>query len=307
MVIGSYFGEIGSSNYYLSILAFTALTLAYSLKGGLRSSLLTDAIQMILFGGLLILILTILIPQSDGLGSLVSSGNWSLEGGFDLLLVALIQVLSYPFHDPVMTDRGFITNPKTMRKAFLIAVPIGFICIVLFSFIGVYASQQGLAGQAAVQVSQSLGILSMLAVNFIMITSASSTLDSAFSSFSKLAIVDLKLKGQTISNGRLVMILIAVLGTIPIFFGPEILSATTVSGTMVIGLAPVFIFWNRPAGKYAFSFSVITGIVAGIWFASGTYPEAFTLIKSDYGALLSVNLFGTIACFIMYFAGGMIK
>ena len=45
MVIGSYFGDAGSANYYGSILLFTALTLAYTLKGGLRSSLLTDAIQ----------------------------------------------------------------------------------------------------------------------------------------------------------------------------------------------------------------------------------------------------------------------
>lgn len=307
MVIGSYFGEIGSSNYYLAILVFTLLTLSYSLKGGLRSSLITDAIQMILFGGLLILILGIVIPKSEGLETLISSGSWSLTGGLDLLFVALIQVLSYPFHDPVMTDRGFITNPKTMRKAFFIAVPLGFLSIVLFSFIGVYASQQGLVGQAAVEVAQTLGILTMLAINFIMITSASSTLDSAFASFSKLSIIDLKVGGQTVSNGRMVMILIAILGTIPIFFGPEILSATTVSGTMVIGLAPVFLFWNRPSEKYGFIFSVITGISAGIWYATGTYPDSLVFVQSDYGALLSVNLFGTIACFVMYFAGGMIK
>ena len=307
MVIGSYFGDIGSSGYYLAILMFTMLTLAYSLKGGLRSSLLTDAIQMVLFGGLLVLILGIVIPESNGVASLASSGRWTLSGGLDLLFVALIQVLSYPFHDPVMTDRGFITDPKIMRKAFFIAVPIGFLSIVLFSLIGVYASQQGLAGQAAVEVAQTLGILAMLAINFIMITSASSTLDSAFASFSKLSIIDLKIGDQTVSNGRLVMLAITILGTIPIFFGPEILSATTVSGTMVIGLAPVFLFWNKPAGKYSFVLSVMTGIAAGIWYASGTFPDSLVIIQSDYGALLSVNLFGTIACFVMYFAGGMIK
>ena len=47
---GSYFGEVGSAQFYWSIVIFTALTLAYVLKGGLRSSLLTDAIQMLLFG-----------------------------------------------------------------------------------------------------------------------------------------------------------------------------------------------------------------------------------------------------------------
>jgi len=307
MVIGSYFGPAGSGAFYWSILVFTLLTLAYALKGGLSSSLLTDAVQMVLFGLLLIVILTYIIPLSNGIAPVISSGEWSLAGGVDLLFVALIQAFSYPFHDPVMTDRGFITDPKTTRKAFLIAVPLGFICIVLFSFIGVYASKQGLNGQAAVEVSKLLGISLMLVINFIMITSASSTLDSTFASFSKLTILDLKIMPVTVINGRLMMILIIILGTVPIFFGPEILSATTISGTMVIGLAPVFLFWKREKGRYSFLFSVLTGVFFGIWFTSGMFPTSLTFFNTDYGSLLSVNIIGTIACFIMYFVGGLIK
>ncbi|MEN0051925.1 MAG: sodium:solute symporter, partial [Bacteroidota bacterium] len=109
MVIGSYFGEAGSTPYYSSILVFTALTLAYTLKGGLRSSLLTDAIQMILFGVLLFLILGIIMPKGEeGISDYVASGEWKLGMGVNLLLVALLQSFSYPFHDSVLTDRGFI-------------------------------------------------------------------------------------------------------------------------------------------------------------------------------------------------------
>lgn len=301
MVIGSYFGEIGSGAFYLSILVFTMLTLAYSLKGGLKSSLLTDAIQMVLFGGLLILILGIILPKSDGIHSLMVSGSWTLEGGVDLMLVALLQVLSYPFHDPVMTDRGFITDPKTMRKAFFIAVPIGFLAIVLFSLLGVYASQIGLAGQAAVEVGKTLGIVMMLAINFIMITSASSTLDSTFSSFSKLVTVDWKIGNLTVTNGRIVMIIVALIGTIPVFFGPEILSATTISGTMVIGLAPIFLLWQTYVPKITFNLTVLTGVFFGLWFALGGFPASLVLFNGSYGALLSVNIFGTIACFSVFF------
>ncbi len=57
MVIGSYFGAKGSSSYFLSIGVFTLLTMLYTLKGGLRSSLLTDLIQMVLFGVILFAIL----------------------------------------------------------------------------------------------------------------------------------------------------------------------------------------------------------------------------------------------------------
>lgn len=307
MVIGSYFGEIGSQPYYLAILVFTILTLVYSLKGGLKSSLLTDAIQMLLFGGVLVMLLAFIIPKSEGILMPKSIGSWTLSGGVDLLLVALIQVFSYPFHDPVMTDRGFITDPKTMRKAFMLAVPIGFTCIVLFSLIGVYAKEMGMAGQAAVQVSQSLGIFGMLGMNFIMITSASSTLDSTFASFSKLSVKDLGIGTETISTGRKAMIFIAILGTIPVFLQPEILSATTISGTMVIGLAPGFLFWNRTSSKWGFSASVLTGVFFGIWYASGVFPDSLVFMEGDYAGLLSVNLLGTVACFLVFAIANLIE
>ena len=113
MVIGSYFGEAQSWSYYLAIAVFTILTLAYTLKGGLRSSLLTDAIQMILFAVLLIAILSIILPKDDtDISTYLTSGDWSASGGVNLLFVALLQVFSYPYHDPVMTDRAFIASPK---------------------------------------------------------------------------------------------------------------------------------------------------------------------------------------------------
>ncbi len=301
LVIGSYFGENGSMPFYMAIFLFTALTLAYSLKGGLKSTLLTDAIQMLLFGTLLILILGIILPKSEGITSLIHSSSWTLEGGLDLFLVAIIQIFSYPFHDPVMTDRGFITDSKTMRKAFFFAVPIGFICILLFSLIGVYASQQGFSGKVIVEIGKSLGIVAMLAINFIMITSAASTLDSSFASFSKLGIIDLKIANQSVSKGRIVMVFIAIIGTIPIFFEPEILDATTISGTMVIGLAPIFLFWNMSVKKCTFIVVVAIGTLFGIWQATGFFPNALTFFSSDYGALLSANILGTICCFIAFF------
>ncbi len=302
MVIGSYFGEAGSTAYYVSILAFTALTLAYSIKGGLRSSLFTDAIQMVLFGVILFVILGILMPDVEGgAAALAQTGSWTSEGGINLMWVAMLQVFSYPFHDPVMTDRGFISDPKTTIWSFILATVIGFACIVLFSLVGVYAQNQGLQGdQAPVMVNQTLGVGMMLLMNTIMITSASSTLDSTFASFSKLAVVDWKQK-VSISNGRLAMIVLTVLGTIPVFLGPTILSATTISGTMVIGLAPPFLFWSMKAPRISFILSVCTGILFGALLAADLYPERYVFFSGPYGDLLSVNVAGTVISLMMYF------
>lgn len=178
-----------------------------------------------------------------------------MEGGVSLLFAVFIQIFSYPFHDPVLTDRGFMSSPSVTRKAYISATIIGFTCILLFSFIGIFARFSGLEGQAAVQVSKLLGTAVMLPMNLIMITSAAAAVDSSFSSSSKLVVIDLgKISKATISKGRLIMIIVAVIGTIPIFFGADILSASTISGTMVIGLAPVFLFWKKRCLLFHFTF-----------------------------------------------------
>lgn len=302
MVIGSYFGESGSSQYFLSIGVFTALTVAYTIKGGLRSSLLTDLIQMVLFGVLLFVILGLILPDRDwAITEFAGSGEWTLATGGNLLLVALLQIFSYPFHDPVLTDRAFISDPRTTLKSFIAATFIGGICIILFSFVGIYGSMLGVEGQAAVEVGKLFGAGMMLMMNFIMVTSAASTLDSAFNSFSKLLVIDLRwFKTPTISIGRWVIVALAILGNIPIFLGAEILSATTISGTMVIGLTPVFLFWNKQVPPISFYLSVGTGLFIGLLLAAGLYPESWHISVGKYADLLSANLVGILMSMILF-------
>lgn len=303
LVIGSYFGESGTPPFYLSIVVFTLLTVAYTLKGGLRSSLLTDLIQMVLFGILLFVILGIILPKEEGnIGKFISSGNWTIAGGLDLFFVAIIQVFSYPFHDPVLTDRAFISDPRTTLRSFIFATVIGSICILLFSFVGIYASFRGLQGQAPVEVSKLLGLGMMLAMNFIMVTSAASTLDSAFNSFAKLFIIDHELfKERQIFFGRWVISGLAILGTIPAFLGAEILSATTISGTMVLGLSPVFLFWNTSFPQISYYLSILTGLVFGFLLATDLYPQNWIFFEGKYAALLSANIVAISLCFLLFF------
>lgn len=302
MVIGSYFGEIGSSAYYGSILVFTALTLAYVLKGGMSSSIFTDVLQMVLFALLLIVILGILFGSETpfSVQEVATSGTWSFDLGLNLFFAAILQSLSYPFHDPVLTDRGFLSSPKITLKSFLWASLLGILCIILFSIIGVYAMANGMSGQAAVEVGKAFGMVLLLIINFIMITSAASTLDSTFSSFSKLASIDLGL-GNTLKFGRWSMVLIAVLGTIPVFLNAEILSATTISGTMVIGLTPVFLFWKTEASKISFHLSVFCGLFFGFLLIFHFFPAALIFTSGKYADLLWINFWGIVSCTLLYF------
>jgi solute:Na+ symporter, SSS family len=301
-VIGTYFGPAGSSQYIISIAVFTALTLLYALKGGLRSSLITDLLQMVLFAVLVFIVLSVIIPKTDSVKPLLTTGEWTLKGGLDLVLVALIQIFSYPFHDPVLTDRGFISNEKVTLKSYIFSSIAGIIFILLFSFVGIYAKLFGLQGQAAVEVSKTFGAFMMIIMNFIMITSASSTVDSTFASVSKLIVVDLrKEKFASLNRGRIVMILTAIVGTIPLFFSPTILSATTISGTMVLGFAPVFIFWKYPAPKISFHLAVWTGVIAGAISALELLPKSFFISTGTYAGLLGLNVYATVLILVVYF------
>lgn len=301
MVIGSYFGDIGTPAYYWSILVFTVLTLAYVLKGGMSSSIFTDVIQMGLFSILLMILLFTIFGKETTLtvSEVAHSGVWSFEMGLNLLFAALLQSFSYPFHDPVLTDRGFLSSPKVTLKSFLWASLVGGVCIILFSVIGVYAQSQGMQGQAAVEVGKAFGVIILLVINFIMITSAASTLDSTFSSFSKLVAVDLNM-GNSLKFGRWSMVVIAVLGTIPVFLDAEILSATTISGTMVIGLTPVFIFWKGKATKISFHLSVFTGILFGFLLLFNWFPKSFIYTTGKYADLLWINFWGIGCCILIY-------
>ncbi|TXB61556.1 sodium:solute symporter [Phaeodactylibacter luteus] len=321
MVIGSYFGQPGEGAYYAAIAVFTLLTLAYSLKGGMASSILTDIVQMALFGVLLAVVLGAIFPKVDYQPApILSSGAWTMATGGNLLLVAVLQSFSYPFHDPVLTDRGFLSSPKTTLKAFLWATPLGFICIALFSTVGIYGGLEGVSGQAPVEVAKLLGGPILLVMNLIMITSAASTLDSTFTSFSKLAIIDLGLgrKGEALAIselkqsghshrnvfvGRSAMAILVAAGTLPVFFNPAILSATTVSGAMVAGLAPVFCLWRVKAPPLSFWLSVGFGLLCGIIYAAGYWPESWALTTGKYSHLLAVTLIELAGCFGLYALG----
>lgn len=296
-VIGKFFGAVNSPEYIAAIFAITFFTLFYALRGGLRSSLWTDFIQMILFSLFLGIVLVMLIPGTEGgIFTYLESGEWSMAMGGNLLVVALLQIFSYPFHDPVMTDRAFIADAQKTRKSFFIAGVLGFILITLFSFLGIYSAQNGFGGLPEMVQAGGLGFL--LFVNILFITSAASTLDSTFSSSSKLVVLDLlQQKIPSITTGRIVMIAVAILGSLPLFLTDEIIKATTVSGTMAIGLAPIFLFWKLDAPKISFHISLFFGVLAGIILTMGIIPESMYFTSGKYADLLVANVYGMITCF----------
>lgn len=319
-VTSQFFGPEGSASYWTAAIVMTAFTVYYSLRGGLRSSILTDAMQTFLLAVLLVATLAVLMPGFAHHGfPTVNSGGVTptmQAGGLTFLTLALVQCLSYGFHDPVLTDRAFLSRPASMMRAFVIAAVLGGLLIVLFSLAGVYALAAGVPDDApvAVAVPATLGLWMALLFNAVMLTSAGSTLDSTFSSSAKFVSRDWPDKtgnctrGQ-MRRGRWAMAIIAILGNLPLLslyikgVGPAVIAATTISGTAIMGLAPIFLLaWLPRVGPWSFYFAIWPGLAIGILKAidvfSGVavFPPFLHIGTGAYAEDLGINVWGLAVC-----------
>ena len=104
----------------------------------------------------------------------------------------------------------------------------------------------------------------------------------------------------------LFMIGFAIIGNLPMIMGTDILKATTISGTMVIGLAPIFLLHGfvRPT-KLGFHLSFWIGIILGILLTINLIPTSWAIGTGKNALLLGVNLYGLILCTIGYVVPGM--
>lgn len=299
LVIGILFGTSGTDLYTLSILAFAAVTLIYSMSGGLHASLKTDVLQMAIF---IVVLVALLIMMIGG-----NSFEWDVLGfkAFDisdpgpvLIVVALLQVWSYPMHDPVMMDRGFLSDRDTTRRSFYHASWISILCILGFGLLGIFAGANATNGENMNSaLTRLLGEIPMLLFSASLVISAMSTLDSTLSSSAKLIVVDMRILNASLRNGRLVMLGFMLLGLALAFSGnKDLFSAVAVSGTASMYLAPVIFFslWGGrrdiPQWSYLASFVIAVG-GAILYFLESSGHSLWLGEAHKYTKLLWISLF----------------
>jgi len=299
LVIGIIFGAAGSTAYIASIVILALVALGYSLFGGLSASLRTDVFQMnVLIAVIVALVIQTGMVSGYDIPALAVSSPDIGGPGWILLAVALLQVWSYPLHDPVMMDRGFLADRETTRKSFYHAAWLGIVCILAFGLIGVHAGLYKEAGESmVVTLERLLGPQTMLLFNFAIIVSSVSTLDSTLSSAAKLSVVDMKLGRETVGNGRIAMAAFMLGGLIFVFLGSkDLFSAVAVSGTASMFLAPVIFFsiWgNRTAPTWSFAVAFAAAMTgAALYFgeAGGALSliEPLTGVAHKYSKLLII-------------------
>ncbi|MEL6290724.1 MAG: sodium:proline symporter [Pseudomonadota bacterium] len=290
LVIGLIFGGTGSVEYTGAILIVGVVTFAYAAIGGLNASIKTDVFQMLLFLVVMAVLSAVVIGTGTfDLSAIAAAAPEITNPGWVLLAVAFLQVWSYPLHDPVMMDRGFIADRNTTRASFYHAAWISSACILVFGLIGVWAGLNKLEGEAFIAtLGRLIGDWPMLAFNAALVISCMSTLDSTFSSTAKLTVVDMRIGNGRVMAGRIAMALFFAAGLGMVFFGPkDLFSAVAVSGTASMFLAPVIFFsiFGRRTDIPVWSFLVAFVAAIGAAIIYFTDTSGYTTIMAGLTGL----------------------
>ncbi len=297
-----------------AIVALALIGLLYSALGGLRASLRTDVMQMIVFLIVFVISLGVMISTSNfSIGAIFTAQgvhDQASRPGWVLVTVAMLQVFSYPAHDPVMMDRGFIADPATTRKSFLHAFWLSAACILGFGMFGI---QAGIIG--ASYENQLLGTWQVMfgpTVYFLiaasLLVSAMSTLDSALASAARLVIDEFKVAPRTVMCGRIAMFGFMAAGALLTLWGNKTLfDAVAVSGTASMFLTPVLVLafvFNRIIPLWSFLVSYVAAILgAAAYMYRGTdLVKMFFDGPHKYDQLLYI----CIAVLVVGFAAGLI-
>lgn len=314
LVIGLLFGKSGSNIHYVAVAILTLATLFYSMNGGLRASLRTDVLQMLLIFILVFILMFVVFSHPQfSLGSIMSFKSGFDNKGWILLIVALLQVISYPLHDPVMMDRGFLADRKTTKNSFLYAFIISFTIIFIFGLIGTFAGvNSGEDKDILYTLQRLLGDIPAIIIGLILILSAASTLDSTFSSVSKLIVVDIGVGKPSVNKGRIAMLLFAIGGiALTIWGSKDLFDAVAVSGTVSLALTPIIlfsIFLDKNINRWSLILNFALSFAGSIFYFLEKNNKTFILhdlfgIEHGYDKLLIITISLFLGGIIIFYLG----
>ena len=309
LIAAAVLGGSGTS----AILIVAVLGFAYSAWGGLSAALRTDVIQMVLFLVAFGAAFIALIAGPDfNLGAVLTDpGTSGPHNGWVLLVVAALQVFSYPAHDPVMMDRGFIADKETTRRSFLHAFWISTLCIIGFGFFGIQASLTGseyegeLIGTWSTMFPAWVFVLLMVS----LLVSALSTLDSALASAARLVVDELRLAPRSLNGGRAVMVVFMLAGVALTLCGNKTLfDAVAVSGTASMFLSPVLIVglvMGRQIALWSYLVAFTSAILGAFAYFGRTWPSIASILPEGhkYEQLLVICIVVLIVGFTAVLAG----
>jgi hypothetical protein len=256
--------------------------------------------------------IAMLLSPGFDLGAVVSAqGTSGSYNGWILMAVAALQVFSYPVHDPVMMDRGFLADPKTTHRSFMHAFWLSVLCIIAFGMFGIQASLVGAEyeGQLIGTWAGMFPPWIFAALLISLLVSALSTLDSALSSASRLCVEELNLAPRTLNGGRIVMVIFMAAGAALTLWGNATLfDAVAVSGTASMFLTPVLIVglvMGRSVALWSYMVAFAAALIGAVLYFARAAEWAASLLPEGhkYEQLLAICIVVLVVGFVAVLAG----
>ncbi len=253
-------------------------TLVYSLKGGLKISIITDKFQFWIIIIFLFIIFIILNQKIDFLSpSLITSKSSNLSigfGGFTAGLTFFIAVFSTNLFDQGIWQRVYASkNIQVLKKGFTAAFYIVFITILLLGIVGIFASLNGKVKDPSTIIFSLLVNKEYLLLNLVILvlslTLVLSSLDTLIASISSLFVIHSNefIKKKNINNFYIVGGVILAGSAFYISSkGMSVLYLFLLADLLCCAAAiPIFYgFYNKKIKHYDVFKAILFGIILGL-------------------------------------------
>lgn len=319
---GSLLHAISGINVHLAIVAMAMIALSYTLLSGLRASILTDAMQMVMLLGIAFVLVPWCVVEAGGMDT-VLAGLGGVDGthrslfdpwiAFTMGIPMTLGLISGPIGDQVFFQRAMAVKEENIAKTFVLGgllfgiVPI---TLSLLGFIGAAEVSRGALSVPDPQVVGPIVVAALLpkaalyAFTLMAFAGLCSTLDSSLCAISSLGSIDIfrqyfngdSSDRATVKAARISMIGMTVLGTGVALCQPKLLWCFLAYGALASSaLFPTIfaLYWRKLSAAGAF-WAVILSL------AIGTPLSIYANIVDDpylivLAAVLSV-LIGLIVC-----------
>ncbi len=272
----------------LCIVLIAGAAYSYSVIGGLRASVMTDVVQILL----LLFIAFILVPLvlsavggwdtlAQGLGG--KSGDYrnifDPSVAYSFGIPATMALISGPVTDQMFLQRAFAAKRRSLASIFMLGGLIFGIVPIVLSLLGFIGAAPAVQAAVGIHDPQMVGpevvahyLPGLATIAFVVLAFAglSSCLDSSFSAVSSLTAIDIYRRyckpdaseKELVSAARIGMTAVAVTGTLIALLQPKLLWCFLIYGALASSmLVPVFFsLFSRRVSKQAILASICLSV-----------------------------------------------
>jgi len=298
---------ISGTDLWITALIVLLSTLAYTLYGGLRASIFTDNIQMIVIGTLLLISLSYIISFTGSEFSfeyindknphlLSSSYIPSYTAGLTFFIaVAATNLFHQGNWQRVYAAKNFQTLRKSLIISFFIIIPIvffmGFVGMVAFS---IDSSIRPDLGFFLLLLKEQTKLLSLLII-ILSLALTISTVDTLINAISSLIVVDgkatfkLKKKTNYLKLSKYIILFLSIISFIVASKGFDILYLFLLADLFCCAfvLTVFYSFYNKRINEKTAYISIIVGLIGGfLMFPIPDFSKSFLV-----GIIIPIEFF----------------